>query len=330
VGEEPLVDVGIPTYGEPCYLAEAIESVLAQTLSAWRLTISENGPGNRSVAAIVAPYLADRRVSHVVIGENVGGVGNANSLLAAATARYVAVLHDDDRWAPAFLERRVRFLEAHPSCGLVFASCNFVDPSGDVLYRVEPDLRPGLQNRTAFLQELYRFNMIATPSVLVPRACYEVVGAAYDGSLLFYDYEMWLRLAARFDVGFLPGCDADYRVHASQTSQEVRRRWGEHTLAVLDAADRILPADFPSRDRLRIRFAAHARAAADAFARSEPGAALASLGRGLREYPLALLDPATAAAAAAWISRRGLRRRVRDAVTQRARPSRAARAEKAS
>jgi glycosyltransferase involved in cell wall biosynthesis len=326
---DTVVDVGIPTRGQPAYLAEAIECVLGQTFQAWRLTISENGEGNEFVARIVEPYLHDLRVSHVLVGEDVGGAGNASLLVRAARARYVGILHDDDRWAPRFLERRVRFLESHPSCGLVFSSCDFIDPSGGVLYRVEPDLAPGLQDRAGFLRELYRFNMICTPAVLVPRACYEVVGPAYDASVLFHDYEMWLRLATRFDVGFLPECDTGYRVHASQTSQDVRRHWGEHRIAVLDAAERVLPPDFSSLERRRVRFAAHARAVADAAARREPGSALASLGRSLREHPLAPIDPATFAGAVSWISRRGLRRRVRRALT-RPHPGGGARAGRAS
>jgi glycosyltransferase involved in cell wall biosynthesis len=327
---KPAVDVGIPTHGRPAYLAEAIECVTGQTFPDWRLTISENGEGNDFVARVVEPYLDDPRVSHVVVGENIGGAGNASRLLGTGAARCVGILHDDDRWGPEFLERRVRFLDANPSCGLVFSACDFVDPSGAVLYREDPGLEPGLQDRAAFLRQLYRFNMICTPAVLVPRRCYEDVGPAYDRSVLFYDYEMWLRLAARFDVGFLPGCDAAYRVHASQTSQDVRRHWGEHTIAVLDAAESVLPADFPSLERRRVRFAAYARAVADALARRDPRSALANLGRSIREHPLAPADPATIAAATSWVSRRGLRRRVRRAVTHSPQQGEAARAERVS
>jgi hypothetical protein len=327
---EPVVDVGIPTHGRPAFLTEAIACVTGQTFPGWRLTISENGEGNDFVAGAVEPYLEDPRVSHVVVGENVGGTGNANRLLGTGAARYVGILHDDDRWGPEFLERRVRFLDANPSCGLVFSACDFIDPAGAVLYRADPGLEPGLQDRAAFLRHLYRFNMICTPAVLVPRRCYEDVGPAYDTSVLFYDYEMWLRLAARFDVGILPGCDASYRVHQSQTSQDVRRRWGEHTIAVLDAAESVLPAGFPALERRRVRFAAHARAVADALARRDPRSALTNLGRSIREHPLAPVDPSTIAAAASWVSRRGLRRRVSRASSRSPHQGEAARAGRAS
>jgi glycosyltransferase involved in cell wall biosynthesis len=310
----PLVDVGIPTYGTPAYLAEAIECVLGQTLTAWRLTISENGEGNEFVARVVEPYLSDPRVSHVVVGQNVGSAGNTTRLVRTGSARYVGILHDDDRWAPEFLQRRVDFLDRNRSCGLVFSACDFVDSAGAVVYREDPQLAEGLQDRTEFLLKLYRYNMICTPAALVPRAVYDAVGPAYDGSVLFHDYEMWLRIAVRFEVGFLSGCDVAYRLHPTQTSEGARRRWGEHRLAVLDAAESALPADFPSLERRRAYFFAHGRAVFDAFARRHVSSALVHAGRSVRCHPLAPVDPATYWGGAAWIFRRHFRRRIRSAL----------------
>src|SRR5215471_276994 len=94
---DTLVDVGIPTFGEPRFLVETIESVLRQTFTGWKLTISENGPGSAAVAAAVEPFLSDPRVRYVTTGKNLGGARNSSSLVQGGSARYVALLHDDDR-----------------------------------------------------------------------------------------------------------------------------------------------------------------------------------------------------------------------------------------
>ena len=79
---QTLVDVGIPTYGEPKFLAKAIESVLDQTFPAWALTISENWPRERGRRwAAVEPYLADPRVRYVTTGTNLGGARNSTGLI---------------------------------------------------------------------------------------------------------------------------------------------------------------------------------------------------------------------------------------------------------
>jgi glycosyltransferase involved in cell wall biosynthesis len=289
-----LVDVGIPTYGRPAYLAEAIESVLAQTLESWQVTVSENGPGSADIAPIVEPYLGDPRVRYVTTGRNIGGAGNSTRLIQTGRAPYVALLHDDDVWEPGFLARRVAFLEANRTCGLVFSPSEFVDEQGSVVYRFEVDLAEGVQDRQEFLRLLYRGNVISMPTIVVRRSSYEAVGPVFSDSLLFYDHEMWLRIAVRFDVGFLAGSDARYRVHRSQTTQLVRRHIGEHRLRVLDEAETYLPHDVPPLLRRQVRYIALMRAFLDALARGEPREAAVHLGRALRVYPLGPLDPKVA------------------------------------
>jgi glycosyltransferase involved in cell wall biosynthesis len=303
--ERPLVDVGIPTYGRPEYLAQAIESVLAQTLDAWRLTISENGPGGGEIEAMVAPYRSDPRIRYVTTGSNIGGAGNSTRLIQVGSAPYVGLLHDDDLWEPGFLARRVEFLDSHPGCGLVFSSSDFIDEAGQVLYRFDVDLPEGVQDRKVFLRRLYMGNIISMPTVLVRRASYDAVGPAFNESLLFYDHEMWLRIASRFDVGFIADADARYRVHRSQTTQRLRRHISEHRIQVLEEVERFLPPEVPRLMRRRARYVALIRSFVDSFVRGDRGQAAADLARALRAYPLGPVDPKVALQIVRRIQRRG-------------------------
>lgn len=305
-----LVDIGIPTFGEPRFLVDSIESVIGQTFEAWRLTISENGPGSTAVAAAVAPFLSDPRIRHVTTGANLGGARNATSLVQAGSAPYVTLLHDDDRWAPEFLARRVAFLEANPTCGLVFSSCDFIDDGGSVIHRFKVDLTEGMQDRKRFLRSLYLSNIICMPTVVVPRRCYEAVGPAFNDSVLFYDYEMWLRIASAFDVGYLDAFDASYRIHTGQTTHDIDLAVGEHRLALLDAVDGVLPADFPALQRRRARSGAHMRIALEAHEQGDRRRSASHLGKALKLYPLGFLDPKMALRARGSIKRRAILRRV--------------------
>jgi glycosyltransferase involved in cell wall biosynthesis len=306
---QALVDVGIPTYGEAAFLTEAIDCVLAQTVPDWRLTISENGAGSDQVRRRVEPYLSDPRVRYVTMGTNVGGARNSTALLGTGDAPYVALLHDDDRWDPAFLERRLAFLEAHPDCGLVFSSCDFIDDNGVLVYRFAPRLDEGIQQRRPFMRALYRRNIICIPTVLVPRWCYEAVGPQFSDSVLFYDYEMWFRIAARFDVGFLDVCDASYRIHRAQTTHQYGGELGEHRLALLDALEPVLPPDFPGLERRRARSGALLRVSLETFESGDRPGALGYLKKAFREYPFGLLDPKMVALAFGSMRRRALQRR---------------------
>lgn len=220
----PIVDVGIPTYGRAPYLVEAIESVRAQTFAAWRLTISEDGGADAEKEAALAPYLADPRIRYLPSGERTGDAGNHTRLVALSAARYVAILHHDDRWDPGFLERRVRFLESHPSCALVFSGVNKIDAAGDFISRWSPpELSAEVHSSDDFIRLLLRVNVVGyPPSVVVRRSAYEDVGPYFDARYPHADYEMWLRLALRFPIAYLREWDAHYRVHHESTTFTIR------------------------------------------------------------------------------------------------------------
>jgi glycosyltransferase involved in cell wall biosynthesis len=288
---DTLVDVGIPTFGQPRFLVEAIESVLAQNLTAWRLTISENGPGSAAVAAAVRPFLSDPRVRYVTTGRNLGPAANWTRLIRTGRAPYVALLNDDDLWDPGFLARRVGFLEEHRECAFAFSPSDFVDESGTIVHHFDVDLVEGVQRRKTFVRSLYMGNLVSIPTILVRRSAYESVGSGFNANLLFFDYEMWLRLASRFDVGFLAGADARYRVHAAQTTQHARTQIAEQRSALLDEAESFLPGDVTRLMRRRARYIAFVRIAVDAYALGERRRSFDAFRRAFRAYPLGPLDP---------------------------------------
>ena len=113
----------------------AVDDSSPGALSFDELTVAvfENGPGSDRTRSELEPYLRDSRIRHVVTGATVSRGENWTNLIRAGSAPYVGILHDDDRWHPAFLERRVAFLEEHPSCGFAYSGFNVVDASGRVV-----------------------------------------------------------------------------------------------------------------------------------------------------------------------------------------------------
>jgi hypothetical protein len=287
--DPPTVDVGIPTLGLTPYLLESIECVLNQTLPSWRLVISENGPGDHGLAAALEPYLGDSRVSHVVTGERLDRGENYTRLIRTGTARYVGLLHDDDRWGPHFLERRVDFLEKNPSCGIVFSGYAVIDGQGRRIATSKLDLTEGVHTSAEVFPKLYRRMFIATPSVLARRTAYEATGARYK-DIIFTDHEMWLRLSAHFDVGYIATRDADYRFHMAQTSSD-RIGDAKQSLLVLDEVEDLA---IPPRIRRAGRAEALVWCALDCVELGERSQAFGYLGQAIRTDLVSVLRPATA------------------------------------
>lgn len=310
-----LVDVGIPAFGRPHLLRQAIESVLAQTLSSIRITVSDNSPGGGEVQRVVESYLTDPRVRYVATG-GIAQHENMTSLIQTGDAPYVALLHDDDLWERSFLQRRVDFLEANPDCGLVFSSNYDIDEHGHRTDRGPIPLTEGCLAPENFLPVLYARNPVAPPTLLVRRSAYEAVGPYFTPDLArYFDYEMLFRLAASFGVGYLAVEDCGYRLHgASVTSSS---RWfGEEHLRSLDRGEEIVKAALPDfrfdpAERARIRSFYELRASMDVLEGGRPRAAVEHLVSAVRLRPQVVANPRFVATVAALVGGPAGRRALR-------------------
>jgi hypothetical protein len=224
-------------------------------------------------------------------GEDIGAARNHTRLIQAARARYVALLHDDDRWHPQFLERRVSFLDDHPSCGFVFSPHVQIDATGKESGRLPAVLRPGVYSSAQFLPVILARNVVGIPTVLVRRTAYEAVGNSFNETVLFFDWEMWIRLTHRYPVGYLAAWDAEYRLHELGETQKRRLAFGAHQLRVLDAIERSLGPQLPAGAVKRGRTTAHLVAALECAERGERARSLDHVGAAITARPLSLLEP---------------------------------------
>ncbi len=295
----PIVDVAFTAYRRATFVAEAVESVLDQRFERWRLTICDNGRGGGEVERATAPYLADARVTYVAAGRELTLAENWTRALAQGHGAYVALLNDDDRWNPAFLEDRIAALDAHPECGFAFAECMLVDEEGRPLLRAPARFREGVLSREELARRLTRETVVVPPTIVVRRAAYEAVGAAFDGRWHYCDWEMWARLAARFPAYYLHRQDTDYRRHA-QVNTFATTEDPERLLAFVDHLEQLFSASLPGfelggRDRRRNRSRILLGAAADVHQGGGWAASSALHRRAIREHPPAALDRASLA-----------------------------------
>jgi glycosyltransferase involved in cell wall biosynthesis len=211
----PSVDVGLPVALRATFLPDAIESVLGQSFEAWRLVVSDNGPGGGDVERAVQPYLSDPRVAYMPTGLAVPLAENWTRALNFGTAPYVAVLNDDDRWHPEYLAARVEALEAHPECGFAFSPWTLIDEVGDEIVRSPCRFAEGVVSRQVLAHAFVRENLVVPSAPLVRRRSCEEVGAAFEGNWHYSDWDLYARLAARFSAYYVASHDNEYRRHVS-------------------------------------------------------------------------------------------------------------------
>ena len=119
--EEPLVTVLTPVYNGETYLAECIESVLAQTYSNWRYIIVNNKSTDRTGEIAERYARGDSRIEVHTYDVLVGVIENHNRAfrLVPSDAKYCKIVSADDWLFPECLSRMVALAEANPSVGIV-------------------------------------------------------------------------------------------------------------------------------------------------------------------------------------------------------------------
>ena len=215
----PLVSVIIPAYNSQATLADAVASVLAQSLGDFELIVIDDGSSDDTLA--IARSFSDARIE-VVAAPHSGLPAVARNLgLQVASGEYVAFLDSDDTWQPTKLERQLALFSASPEVGAVHCGAVY-------LVSDEPDAVP-LSWRLAnpapparVLAELLRRNTIYTPSMVVRRALLERVGGFDPDPRLRgpEDLDLWLRLAEQGAwFGYLAEPQLVYRVRAGSVSR---------------------------------------------------------------------------------------------------------------
>ena len=129
-GRQPLVTIGLPCYNSERYISQAIESLLAQTFTDFKIIISDNASTD-STAAICQRYAAaDSRVEYTRNPTNIGLTRNFNRVFGLSSSKYFKWATADDFSAPEILAEAVAVLEADPSVALCYPRTVLVDANG--------------------------------------------------------------------------------------------------------------------------------------------------------------------------------------------------------
>lgn len=104
-----LVSIIMPTYNCGEYIRESIDSVLAQSYTAWELLIVDDCSDD-DTEAIVHTY-DDPRIRYHKNAYNMGAAKTRNQSLAEARGKYIAFLDSDDLWMPDKLEKQIAFMQ---------------------------------------------------------------------------------------------------------------------------------------------------------------------------------------------------------------------------
>ena len=230
-----LVSVVMPVYNGEKYLAEAIDSILAQTLGDLELVVVDDCSTDGS-AAIVRDYAnRDERVRLIQHDHNQGAASTRNSGIAASRGEFIAAMDCDDVSLPRRLEKQVGFLQSHPDIGLVGTFIQTA--SADLTERQE--LEVPQQHAFIVLYWIFSGGMTCAGAAYMARRDILMSVGGYEKSRrIIDDTELFSRLFWKTRFANLPDALYLYRQHDQQSSAfpgrrqqrvikalAIRRRW---------------------------------------------------------------------------------------------------------
>ena len=209
------VSVVMPVYNAARYLAEAVESILAQTFREFEFVIVDDGSTDRSRQMLDEYARRDARIK-IIRRPNTGIVGALNDGIAGSSTPLIARMDADDVSSPQRLEKQVAYMREHPECVALGARVTGIDPYGCVLFESEhklahDEIDAELLNGVGWA--------IVHPAAMLRRDALQRVGGYRREWQWVEDLDLFLRLAEIGRVANLSQRLLQYRQHTESINR---------------------------------------------------------------------------------------------------------------
>lgn len=223
----PLVSVILTSFNHGNFIQEAIDSVLNQTFQDFELIIWDDASADNSWE-IIQSY-SDPRIRAFQNQQNKGPVFGINKAISEiAQGKYIAMHHSDDAWELSKLQNQVDILEANQKIGAVFTNALAIDERGAPLANLAHPYcsifnQPN-RSRYEWLRSFFLSgNALCHPSILIRKQCYTDCGLYLDMLAQLPDFDMWVRLCAKYEIHVMADRLIKFRVRDSEMNTSGNR-----------------------------------------------------------------------------------------------------------
>jgi glycosyltransferase involved in cell wall biosynthesis len=192
MGDPPNVSIVLPVRNAGATIAAALDSIRAQTFTAWELVAVDDGSQDETLPRLKAAARSEARI-RLLTQQADGIVAALQAGCHAARGEFIARMDADDVMRPERLAAQVKFLEQHPSIGVVSCRVQFGgDAAEQAGYAAHVEWINSLLTPEAIAVRRFVEAPVAHPSVMFRRELLAEHGSYADGDFP-EDYELWLR-----------------------------------------------------------------------------------------------------------------------------------------
>lgn len=216
----PLISIVMPAYNAEKYIKAAVDSVLNQSFSDFELIVADDGSTD-DTGAIIKGY-NDPRIKYLY-QKNAGASKARNLGIINSRGKYVAFLDADDVWMPFKLMKQVYKFAQNPELGLVYGWVRSIYPDGRLKYVSRPN-KEGWVYKDLLLNNFQHNGSIQ----MVKKECFETVGLFDETLPHCQDYDLWVRIAKKYQFGVINDILVEYRVLPNSLSKQHKKLQKNH------------------------------------------------------------------------------------------------------
>jgi glycosyltransferase involved in cell wall biosynthesis len=221
------VSVIIPVWNRLSFLREAVASVRAQTFTDYELIVADDGSGDGTREWLTGEKIPTISLPHSGFP---GLVRNRGA--AAAVGDYLAFLDSDDRWEPDKLETQIAFLRAHPEVPLCHTRERWLRDEREISQAGQRHRRSG-----RLFRDSLKKCVIGPSTVMLNRLFFLEHGGFAEDLEIAEDYELWLRLTARAEAGYI---DRPLTIKRGGHPDQLSNKYGHIEIFRIRALERTL------------------------------------------------------------------------------------------
>lgn len=213
----PRISIVIPTHNSEKTIAKTIDSVLKQSFTDFELIVINDGSQDKTLEVVT--NINDSRIK-VLSYPNAGANVSRNRGLYIAEGEFVSFLDADDIWSPDKLASQLQALQNHSAAKVAYSWTNYIDDNDKFLLAGTHITANG-----DIYEQLLITNFLESGSN--PLICKEAIIqlGGFDELLpAAQDWDMWLRLADKYDFVCVPQPQVLYRIRANSQSSNLHRQ----------------------------------------------------------------------------------------------------------
>jgi alpha-1,3-rhamnosyltransferase len=213
----PLVSVIIPSYNHERFITACIKSVFEQDYPCFEVIVIDDGSTDRSRE--ILGELKQQFDFQLIFQENQGLSCTINrGITEYSKGKYITVCASDDYWLPGKLEKQVKFLEENPVVPLVYGKSKIIDTNSNCLEHQTILLNQGLKGGKIFKEIIFQ-DFHLPVNYMYRTEIFKDIGL-FDTRVWAEDFDMNLRISAKYPFGYLDDYLACYRRGSNSSSSD--------------------------------------------------------------------------------------------------------------